>query len=128
MPHWTRNYALKQVWCFSLGFFFLWGHATSVFAWSWVPSEEEIQKYRHSWNPFSHGPLLQQSVDIMPQGQWSIRPFIFSQIGEHSFGNRFTLATERKDGPVHLYSVQDPFVNYTYGITNHLEFVVGTSV
>lgn len=100
----------------------------SAFAWSWVPSDEEIQKYRQSWNPFSHGPLLQQSVDIMPQGQWSIRPFIFSQISEHSFGNRFTLATERKDGPVHLYSVQDPFVNYTYGITNHLEFVAGTSV
>src|SRR5438552_8294904 len=64
-----------------------------AFAWNWVPTDEEIQKYRLSWNPFSHGPLLQQSVDIMPQGQWSIRPFIFSQIGEHSFGNKFALAT-----------------------------------
>jgi hypothetical protein len=102
--------------------------AKSVFAWSWVPSDEEIQKYRQSWNPFSHGPLLQQSVDIMPQGQWSIRPFIFSQIAEHSFGNRFSSTIDRKDGPVHLYSVQDPFVNFTNGITNHLEFVAGTSV
>jgi len=71
---------------------------------------------------------LQQSVDIMPKGQWSIRPFIFSQIAEHSFGNRFSSTIDRKDGPVHLYSVQDPFVNFTYGITNNLEFVAGTSV
>ncbi len=99
-----------------------------MFGWSWVPSDEEILKYRKMWNPFSHGPVLQQSVDIIPQGQWSIRPFIFSQIGEHSFGNRFSLVTDRKDGPVHLYSVQHPFVNYTYGLTNHLEFVIGTSV
>jgi len=113
---------------FVLGFLFSWGQATSVFGWSWVPSDEEILKYRKMWNPFSHGPVLQQSVDIMPQGQWSIRPFIFSQIGEHSFGNRFSLVTDRKDGPVHLYSVQHPFVNYTYGLTNHLEFVIGTSV
>ena len=54
----------------------------------WVPSDEDIQKYRKSWNPFSHGPILLQAVDIQPQGQMSVRPFVFSQIGEHSYGNR----------------------------------------
>ena len=38
-------------------------------AFEWVPSDEEIQKYRRSWNPFSEGPLLLQSVDIHPKGQ-----------------------------------------------------------
>lgn len=99
-----------------------------AFSWNWVPSQEEIKKYRRSWNPFSHGPILQQAVDIMPRGQWAIRPFIFSQIGEHIFGNRPAFVTERQNGTVHLYSVQHPFVSFTYGITDHFEFVSGTSV
>ncbi len=102
--------------------------AVTVTAFDWVPTEEEIQKYRRTWNPFSHGPMLIQAVDIQPKGQLSIRPFIFSQIGEKSYRNRLTLATERKDGPVHLYSVQHPFLNATYGLTDHIELGVATSV
>jgi hypothetical protein len=93
----------------------------------WVPSDDDIQKYRKSWNPFSHGPILLQAVDIQPQGQMSIRPFLFSQIGEHSYGNRLSLPTERKDGPVHLYSLA-PSVNGSYGLTNHLELGVAASL
>ncbi|MGH7205576.1 MAG: hypothetical protein ACREI2_05130 [Nitrospiraceae bacterium] len=94
----------------------------------WVPSEQEIQNYRKSWNPFSHGPLLIQAVDIHPKGHFSIRPFIFSQIGEKRYGNRMTLLTERKDGNFHLYSVQHPFINVAYGLTNHVEIGLGTSI
>lgn len=97
-------------------------------AFDWTPTAEEIQKYRKSWNPFSHGPLLISSVDLQPEGQLSVRPFVFSQIGEKSFGNRLTLATESKNGPVHLYSVQHPFIGVSYGLTNHIELGGGTSV
>jgi hypothetical protein len=38
----------------------LWNPLT----WKWVPTEEEIQKYRSSWNPFSHGPILNTGIDI----------------------------------------------------------------
>lgn len=93
----------------------------------WVPSEEEIQAYRKSWNPFSHGPILLQAVDIQPEGQMSVRPFVFSQIGEHSYGNRLSLPTERKDGPIHLYSLA-PSLNGSYGLTNHVELGVATSL
>ena len=93
----------------------------------WVPSDDDIQKYRKSWNPFSHGPILLQAVDIQPQGQMSIRPFLFSQIGEHSYGNRLSLPTARKDGPVHLYSLA-PSVNGSYGLTNHLELGMAASL
>jgi hypothetical protein len=101
--------------------------APAVAAFDLVPSDEEIQKYRKSWNPFSHGPILLQAVDIQPKDQASVRYFVFSQIGEHSYGNRFTLATERKDGPVHLYAVS-PSVNLAYGLTNHIELGAAFSV
>lgn len=116
--------------CFVLGFgcFVSMARPDPAHAWSWVPSEEEIQKYRESWNPFSHGPILVSSADLQPKGQFYLRPFIFSQVGEHSFGNRFALSSERQDGPIHLYSVQDPFVQMGYGVTNHIQFLVATSL
>src|SRR5690348_3206762 len=67
----------------------------------WVPTDEEIKKYRQSWNPFSEGPLLLQAVDIHPQGQLSVRPFLFSQISEKSYGNTLSLPNDAKNGPVH---------------------------
>lgn len=100
---------------------------TSLSAWDWVPSEHEIQKYRKSWNPFSHGPILLQAVDIQPEGQLSIREFLFSQIGEHSYGNRLGLPTERNNGPVHLYAIS-PSVNTAYGFTDHIELGVAVSL
>ena len=93
----------------------------------WVPTDEEIQKYRKSWNPFSHGPILLQAVDIQPQGQLSVRPFLFTQIGEHSYGNRLTLPTERNEGPIHLSSLA-PSVNASYGLTNHIELGLAASM
>jgi hypothetical protein len=100
-------------------------HTASSF--DWVPSDEELQKYRKSWNPFSHGPILLQAVDIQPRGQLSVRPFLFTQIGEHSYGNRLTLATERTEGPIHLSSLA-PSVNASYGLTNHIELGLAVSM
>ncbi len=98
-----------------------------TWAFDWAPSDEEIQKYRRSWNPFSEGPLLIQSVDIHPQGQLSVRPFLFSSISEKSYGNTLSLPTNREAGPTHTYSVS-PLVTMTYGLTNHVELGVATSV
>jgi hypothetical protein len=92
----------------------------AVGAWDWTPTDEELAKYRKSWNPLSEGPLLIQSVDIHPKGQLSIRPFVFSQISERSYGNRLSLPDDSRSGPVHTYSVA-PLVVLTYGITDHVE-------
>lgn len=100
----------------------------SAFAWEWVPSQEEIQKYRRSWNPLSHGPMLISSPDIQPKGQWYVRPLIFTQIGETSFGNDFRFTTDANRGPVHIYNVQTPFIQLAYGVTDHLELVGQTSI
>jgi hypothetical protein len=96
-------------------------------AFDWTPSAEEIAKYRKSWNPFSEGPLLIQSVDIHPQGQLSVRPFLFSQISEKRYGNQLTTPVDAKNGSTHLYSVQ-PLVTVTYGLTDHLELGAATSM
>ncbi len=95
-------------------------------AFDWTPSDEEIQKYRRSWNPFSEGPLLIQSVDIHPKGQMSLRPFVFSQVSENSYGNRLSTPVDRKAGPTHLYSFS-PLVTATYGVSDHVELGAATS-
>ena len=89
--------------CFSLASL---GCPEPVRAWTWVPSDDEIRKYRQSWNPFSHGPILLTIPDLQPKGQLYVRPFIFSQIAEKSYGNRFTSVFDAKGGPVHLYSMR----------------------
>lgn len=107
---------------------FLLFSPSPLHAWDWVPSDKEIRKYRQSWNPFSHGPILHTAVDLQPEGQYLLRPFIFSQIGEHSFDNRFSTFFDRKSGPVHLYSVQEPSLEFAYGLTDHIQFGATTSV
>lgn len=94
---------------------------------NWVPTDEELKKYRQSWNPFSEGPLLIQSVDIHPQGQLSLRPFVFSSISEKSFGNTLSFPTNATPGPVHTYAVS-PLITATYGLTNHVELGLATSM
>ena len=64
--------------------------APATQAFDWIPSDEEIQKYRKSWNPLSNGPIFLSGVDIHPQGQFTAHPFIFSQISEKRFGNQLT--------------------------------------
>ena len=95
-----------------------------VHAWDWVPTDEEIQKYRKSWNPLSNGPIFLSGVDIHPQGQFTAHPFIFSQISEKRFGNQLT--DNRIASFVHSYQVA-PVVTMAYGITNHVELNLGLS-
>ena len=98
-----------------------------VSAFDWVPTDEEIKKYRQSWNPFSEGPLLMQSVDIHPKGQLSVRPFLFSSISENSYGNKLSFPTDRRESSTHTYSIS-PLITGTYGLTNHIELGVATSL
>ena len=95
-----------------------------VQAFDWVPSQEEIQKYRRMWNPLSNGPILISGVDIHPQGQFTAHPFIFSQISEKRFGNDLTV--NRSTSSTHSYALS-PLVTTAYGITDHLELNVAFS-
>jgi len=75
-----------------------------------VPTDEEIKKYRRSWNPPYRGSVLLQAVDTQPNVQLSIREFLFSHIGKSSFGNRLNLPTDSKNESVDLYQVS-PSIN-----------------
>jgi hypothetical protein len=95
-----------------------------VHALDWIPSEQEIQKYRRSWNPLSNGPIFISGVDIHPTGQFTFHPFVFSQISEKRFGNDLTVNSQ--PSPVHTYQIA-PVVTMAYGLTNHRELNVGLS-
>jgi hypothetical protein len=89
--------------------------------WKWRPSDEEIQKYRRSWNPMANGPILLTSVDISPKGQFLSQFFVFGETGHQSFDN--TLTTNRTDSVTHLNAIA-PFLLVGYGLTDYLEINV----
>jgi len=63
-------------------------------------------------------------VDVHPQGQLTVHPFLFSQISEKRFGNDLTV--NRTAAQTHSYQL-NPLTTIAYGITDHLEFNVGLS-
>ena len=93
-------------------------------AWDWVPTDEEMQQYRKSWNPMANGPILISGVDIQPKGQFLFQPFVFGQIGHEKFGNQ--LSVNSTDSPTHLRAVA-PTGIFAYGISNHVELNVAFS-
>ena len=62
-----------------------------------------------------------------PRGSLQSENSFFSQIGESSFGNQRSFATDSKNGPVHLYQVS-PSINASYGLTNHVELGAAISM
>lgn len=130
--HCRASLTHSRLLAFFLGIFLLIAaglvFASRTVAWDWTPSDEDMRKYRQSWNPFSHGPILHTAVDLQPKGQYLLRPFIFSQIGEHSFDNRFGSFFDRKSGPVHLYSVQEPSAEFAYGLSDHFQLGATTAL
>ena len=86
--------------------------------WRFFPTDEEVQRYRSSWNPFSHGPILANSPDVQPKGQSLLQLYVFSEVGQTQYGNRFTTSTT--DSSKHLQAVAPTFF-FGYGITDNLE-------
>ncbi len=97
-------------------------------AWEWFPTDEETQKYRRSWNPLTHGPVFVTIADTLPKGQLYVRPFIYSQISEHHYGNQLEFASGRQSSSTHLYSVQHPYLQFGYGLADHIQLGAATSV
>src|SRR5438094_241389 len=66
------------------------GSSWNPLTWQWVPTKEEILKYRNGWNPMSNGPILSTSVDLNPKGQFHMQYFVFGEMGHQQFGNTLT--------------------------------------
>ena len=95
------------------------------YKWRFFPTPEEIQKYRQSWNPFSHGPILANSPDVQPKNQWLVQLYVFSQTGTQQYNNKFT--TKSTDASTHLNAVL-PTLFLGYGITDNLEVDVAPTL
>jgi len=95
------------------------GPTWNPLTWQWVPTQEEIRKYRESWNPLSNGPILLSAVDINPKGQFHSQYFVFGEVGHQTFNNQLT--THANDSSFHLTAVE-PLLTLGYGLTDHLEF------
>ena len=93
--------------------------------WKLAPTDEEIQRYRKSWNPFTHGPILANSPDVQPKGQWLLQAFVFSAVGHQQYPNRLT--TDTVNSPTHLRAVS-PTLDIGYGLTDNLELDVFPSL
>lgn len=91
----------------------------------WLPTEEELKTYRKTWNPLSHGPVLLQSVDTQPKGQFSFREVFFAQTSASQFGNQLSLPTEAKN-TLHLTQIS-PSILGAFGLTDHIEAGVSVS-
>ncbi|WP_447972226.1 hypothetical protein [Nitrospira sp. Kam-Ns4a] len=82
-------------------------------------TEEEIVRYRKIWNPFSAGPQLVSSADLQPKGQYFFRPYVYSEIGYGQFGNAWSSASRSLPQQI---SAVNPQIEFSYGITNSVEF------
>ncbi len=92
---------------------------------TWHPTDEEIQKYRRSWNPMSHGPILNTGIDISPKGQFLLQPFLFGEVAHEMYTNKF--GTDSVNSPVHLRGALAPTAIFVYGITDHDELNIAPS-
>ena len=89
--------------------------------WRFFPTPQEIQKYRKSWNPFSHGPILANSPDVQPKGQFLIQLYVFSEVGNSQFqDNGMQAFNSDSPSPTKLRAVA-PTWFLGYGITDNIE-------
>lgn len=82
-------------------------------------TEEEIARYRKIWNPFSAGPQLVSSADLQPKGQFFFRPYVYSEITSGQFDNTWSVASRSLSRQL---TAINPQVEFSYGITNSVEF------
>jgi hypothetical protein len=88
----------------------------------WVPTEQEMAKYRGSWNPPTHGTSFATSADVPRQGQWFVRAYVQGQIGTGEFQNNAT----RTASPFSPDAVT-PAATLYYGLTRHVYVALSVS-
>lgn len=89
--------------------------------WRFFPTPQEIQRYRRSWNPFSHGPILANSPDVQPKKQILVQLYVFSEVGNNQFeSNGLQAFNSSEPSSVRLRAVA-PTWFIGYGITDNME-------
>ena len=94
---------------------FLLSHWMRALAFDWVPTEEEMAKYRKSWNPPTHGTSFTSSADVTRQGQWFVRAYVQGMIG--SGESQRTATSQSVASPFSPDAVM-PAATLYYGLTH----------
>ena len=103
---------------------FILTHWTRASALDWVPTDQEMAKYRQSWNPPTHGTTYTSSADLVRQGQWYVRAYVQGMIGS---GESQTTATSKSvASPFSPDAVMPALILY-YGLTSHVMAGVAVS-
>jgi len=100
-------------------------HSVGASAIDWVPTDEEMAKYRQSWNPPTHGTSLTSSGDVAPQGQWYARAYVQGMIGS---GESQTNATSKTVASPFSPDAVSPAAIVYYGLTRDVMVGGGTSI
>lgn len=100
------------------------GVVAPVVAFDWVPTDGEIQRYRESWNPPTHGAIYTTSADVVRHGQWFVRAYVQGQIGSGEFENN--LSSKSTASPFSPNAVSPAAILY-YGVTRDISVGAGVS-
>jgi len=95
-----------------------------VAAFDWVPTDHEMERYRESWNPPTHGAIYTTSADVARQGQWFARFYVQGQIGSGEFENN--LSSKSTASPFSPNAVAPTAILY-YGLTRDVSVGAGAS-
>jgi len=99
-------------------------HSMGASAIDWVPTDEEMAKYRQSWNPPTHGTTFTSSADVVRQGQWYTRAYVQGMIGS---GESQTTATSGSVASPFSPDAVSPAAIVYYGLTRDVMIGGGTS-
>jgi hypothetical protein len=97
------------------------GPSNSARTWEWFPTDQEMQKFRQSWNPQTHGPLLVSPADLQAKGRWLLWAFGYGQVTNGRFGS--SLSPTGSGTPFHQ-DVIAPGAVLFYGLTDHISLGV----
>ena len=93
--------------------------------WRFFPTPQEIQRYRRSWNPFSHGPILANSPDVQPKSQILAQLYVFSEVGSGQHGNTLGITPHHSSQALQAVA---PTLFIGYGITDNIELDIAPQI
>lgn len=94
-------------------------------AWEWFPTEEETERFRRSWNPQTHGPLLISPADTQAKGRWLFWAFAYGEVATRRFDDTYGLAGS---GIPFSQAAAMPGAVIYYGLTDHVSVGVSGGV